>query len=101
MAQGPHVPYLSELARRSRRRKDLKSIVDALASHGNWKDVVEWGVGKETVSHIERISGPMYAGVQEIPGPWYNVSVKCDWELKCHCPSVDRAVEWLGGSSKK
>jgi hypothetical protein len=70
--------------------------VDALASHGNWKDVVEWGVGKETVSRIERFSGPMYAGVQQTPGPWYDVSVKCDWELRCRCPSVDRAVEWPG-----
>jgi len=20
----------------------------------------------------------------------------CDWELKCRCPSVDRAIKWLG-----
>ena len=81
MAQRPPVPYLSELAERSRRRKDFKAIAGAITNHGPWEDLVEWGVGKETTSSIERLSGQMYAGLHEAPGPWYDLSVKCDSEL--------------------
>ena len=34
--------------------------------------------------------------VQKDGKPWFKVRVACDHEMICHCPTIERAVEFLG-----
>jgi hypothetical protein len=82
------VPYLEKLPARAHRFDRLAEIDAAIERDGFWQETVEWRIMTETTLRIQ---------LEESDGKrWYGVSVKCDAEMTCRCPTLSRAVEFLG-----
>ena len=82
------VPYLERISENARNSKRIQEIGAAIQKNGFWKDFVEWRVSTVTEMRIEP--------VERNGKTWYRVKVKCDSEHTCHCPTIERAVEFLG-----
>ncbi|HEX8174978.1 MAG TPA: hypothetical protein VF543_07650 [Pyrinomonadaceae bacterium] len=82
------IRYLEQLSENAKRPERLRKVVSAINEQGFWQEVVEWRIFTETIMRIEP---------EERDGiVWYKVSVKCDAEMVCRCPTIERAVEFLG-----
>ena len=64
----------------------------AIEAKGFWEEFIEWRLSIVTSLRIERIR----KRVLNEDADWYRVCVKCDSELMCDCPTIERAVEYLG-----
>jgi hypothetical protein len=82
------VPYLEQLSERAKKARSVEQIEAAIRDKGYWEDFVEWRISTVTSMRIEP--------VERDRKRWYRVQVKCDAEFICHCPTVERAVEFLG-----
>jgi hypothetical protein len=87
----PEVPYLVSLAEDARRRDGwsrLDAIAESIRTAGYWEETVEWRISTVTTMRIDIET--------HRDRPWYGVSVKCETDLTCHAPTLERAVEYLG-----
>ena len=66
----------------------VNEVKDAIAKNAEWTESVEWRISTWTDMSIRPME---HKGRQ-----WFEVSVKCDHEFVCHCPSIERAVFFLG-----
>ncbi len=82
------VPYLESLSEKARDAKRTKEIRDAIEKNGFWEDFVEWRISTITETRVEP--------VERDGRTWYQVQVRCDSEHTCRCPTIERAVEFLG-----
>ncbi|HYD82383.1 MAG TPA: hypothetical protein VEC06_21475 [Paucimonas sp.] len=79
---------LRKLARRRFSRARVRAVSAAIAEKGYWEERYEWRINTETEARIEPVR---FLGRQ-----FFQVSVKCDQEFLCRCPTIARAVEFLG-----
>ncbi len=77
--------YFSELSKNAYFPHDQKTVMEAIDSNGLWKESDEWRISTWTDFKITPITKD-----NEI---WFKVSVKCDHEFTCHCPTIERAIE--------
>lgn len=82
------VPYLNQLSTKANGHTRVLEIKAAIAEKGYWEDFVEWRIFTVTERRIERI--------EKDGRPWFRVRVACDHEMICYCPTIERAVEFLG-----
>jgi hypothetical protein len=82
------VPYLEKLPARSHRLDRLAEIGAAIERDGFWEETIEWRIMTETTMRIQ----PEEANGKR----WFRVSVKCDAEMTCRCPTLLRAVQFVG-----
>ena len=80
--------YLRRIACISKNAKRIQEVQDAIAQSGFWEEKFEWRICTVRTSRIEP--------VQQAGSRWFRVSVSCDSEMSCLCPSVERAIEYLG-----
>ena len=87
---GNEVPYLASIGHKSRWSEagSIGRIAEAIAADGTWQEVDEWRISTETTYRIE----PEQAWGKD----WFRVSAQCDYEMACHTPTLERAVEMLG-----
>ena len=86
MSVTPYIQELSTLAKNNPSR--LEEIIKSIAEKGFWMASEEWRISTVTQMRIEPIE--IYGG------KYYKVSVKCDSEHVCYCPTIERAAEFLG-----
>jgi hypothetical protein len=85
------VPYLIGLSAGPRIRSGSKRCA-AIEEKGHWVAFVEWRISTVTELKVHPIKNPV-----DKHGPnWFEVTVKCDSEHICHCPTIERGVEFLG-----
>src|SRR4051812_16198658 len=66
--------------------QQLSKVKAAISSAGHWEERCEWRISTERVSRIEPV---------EINGHRaFRVTVDCDYKLECHCPTLERAVQY-------
>ncbi len=82
------IPYLERLSESAKNEKRVREIKSSIEEKGYWEDFVEWRIFTVTEMRIEP--------VERDEKRWYKVRVVCDHEWICHCPTVERAVEFLG-----
>jgi hypothetical protein len=66
----------------------LSAIRAAIEANGYWEENEEWRICTYIASRIEPI--------EQDGQPWYRVSVKNGVDFECLCPTIKRAVEFLG-----
>jgi len=81
------VPYLAKLSGEAAARHDLGEIRTAIDTIGYWERHDEWRISTVTSKRIVPATRQGRAG--------FLVSVKCDHEFNCHCPTLERAVEMV------
>ncbi len=83
-------PYLEQLSKwaKDTRRISESEIQASIEEKGYWEYFVEWRISTVTEMRVE----PVERGGKQ----WYKVRVACDHEWACHCPTIGRAVEYLG-----
>lgn len=64
----------------------LAEVKAAILNAGKWEERFEWRISTERISRIEpaEISGHRV----------FRVTVECDFELQCHCPTLERAIQF-------
>ena len=82
------IPYLEQLGKAGRVHPRLQEIAAAVERTGIWEDKVEWRIFTVAQLRVDKIDRE--------GKPWYRVSVKCDHEMVCVAPTLERAVEFLG-----
>jgi hypothetical protein len=80
-------PYLADLRKIAPDRDRIEEIRAAVAAAGFWESHDEWRIFTVTSKRIEQ-------HVRE-GRPGFLVRVTCDHEFQCHCPTLERAVEFL------
>jgi hypothetical protein len=80
--------YLEGLSKLVKDKRRVSEIQDSIKEKGYWEESIEWRISTVTRMRVEPIEKD---GKQ-----WYKVQVECDYEMVCHCPTIDRAVEFLG-----
>jgi hypothetical protein len=82
------VPYLEGLSKKAHDGNRTKEIREAIEKNGFWEGCFEWRIFTVTEMRVDPV---------EREGKiWYQVKVKCDSEHICQCPTIERAVEFLG-----
>ena len=81
-----YLEHLSKWAKDRERTRDGE-IRASIEEKGYWEDFVEWRISTVTEMRVEQVERD---GKQ-----WYKVRVACDHEWVCHCPTLERAVEFL------
>ena len=87
----PRMNEISYLARASSEARSLHRIADvraAIDQRGFWEDFCEWRIS--TVTHL-RIES-----FERESEKWFRVHVACDHVMSTECPTLERAVEFLG-----
>ena len=82
------VPYLARASSEAKNRHKLADIRAAIAQQGFWEDYYEWRISTATHMRIEP--------VQREPQQWFSVRVACDHVMRAECPTLERAIEFLG-----
>jgi hypothetical protein len=80
--------YLVKLAKAGSTHYQKHEVLDAIEKDGTWEDCVEWRIS----TYTETCISPEYFKDEN----WFRVSVKCDYEFSCICPTIDRALEMVG-----
>lgn len=86
----PEVPYLADAGARGRERvttRLLEEIATAIAKDGFWAISEEWRMSTYVTERIEV--------VENSGRRWFEVTVQCDTEMRCHAPTLERAVEYM------
>lgn len=80
------IPYLENLLDRKYYWPTVDEVEAAIREKGHWTDFVEWRLMTDTGFRIEP---------EEWYGkPFYKVTVSCDSEIVCHCPTIERAITY-------
>jgi hypothetical protein len=82
------IPYLQDLSNVARVRYDLNEIRQAISANGYWEKHDEWRISTVMSKRIELAKRAGRSG--------FTVRVNCDHDLQCHCPTLERAIEFLG-----
>src|SRR5262245_11011829 len=69
----------------SRLEADIRSAVQA---NGRWDNQLEWRISTVAQRSIECFERKGHT--------WYRVQVTCDYGFSADCPTLDRAIEFLG-----
>jgi hypothetical protein len=64
----------------------IAAINQAITSAGFWEEEFEWRISTTRISRIE----PAKVGDFRT----FHVTVQCDFKLECHCPTLERAVQY-------
>ena len=80
--------YFEELSKRAKDKKRVNEIQASIEEKGYWEDSVEWRISTVTKMRVEPI--------EKDGKRWFRVQVECDYEMVCHCSTLERAVEFLG-----
>lgn len=81
------VPYLAGLSEQGSSNNNFDEIRSAVEARGLWECHDEWRISTVTTKRVEACEREGRKG--------FAVSVKCDHEFSCHCPTLQRAVEFL------
>jgi hypothetical protein len=81
------VPYLAALSRQASSYNNFDEIRRAVDANGFWERYDEWRISTVTTKRIEAAEREGRKG--------FLVKVGCDHEFSCHCPTLERAVEFL------
>lgn len=84
---GTPIPYLQEISEWARSPERVDQIRAAIQTQGFWEDWAEWRISTITHTRIDPL-GPGRGG--------YQVRVECDQQMSCICPTLERAIEFLG-----
>jgi len=82
--------YLKQISDQAKEKglSRINQIKKSIDENGFWEDFVEWRISTITESRITTID--------RNGKKWFEVKVKCDNEMKCECPTLERAMEFLG-----
>lgn len=86
----PSVPYLADAALYARGRLTPELINDvrsAITESGFWEINEEWRISTYMFDRIEI--------VEDRDRRWFKVTVRCDTEMTCHAPTLERALEYM------
>jgi len=83
----PDGPYLKLLVSQAT-QPQMSAIRAAIERDGRWQGRVEWRISTDTEFSIEP--------VHREGSIWYRVRVACDHEFTSVCPTLDRAIEFMG-----
>jgi hypothetical protein len=81
------VPYLEKLSQSAQTARSLEEIRSSIEQQGYWEAQVEWRISTVTTSRVERTA--------HLP-PRFLVRVECDNRFETHCPTIERAFQFLG-----
>ncbi len=81
--------YLKQIFKRAKKKRTerINQIRNSIEENGFWEDFVEWRISTITESRI--------SSIERSGKKWFKVQVKCDYEMVCECPTLERAVELL------
>ena len=82
------MPYLEKLSENAKDNNRILQIEKMIKEKGYWAESYEWRMSTFTEMRIEPINKDDVM--------WFKVRVVCDHEWVCHCPNIERAVEFLG-----
>jgi hypothetical protein len=80
------VPYLESLLDRQYYWPSVAEVEAAIHERGYWSDLVEWRLMTDTGFRIEPDD---WQGK-----PFFKVTVSCESEMVCHCPTIERAITY-------
>ncbi len=80
--------YIAHLNHATSGNFDLQDIRRAIAARGFWEESSKWGPLCEAKMRIDPI--------QHAGQTWFRAGVMCGHEFFCNCPTVQRAVQFLG-----
>ena len=80
--------YFEGISKRAKDKGRVSEIQASIEEKGCWEESTEWRISTVTKMRVEPIEKD---GMQ-----WFRVQAECDYEMVCHCPTVERAVEFLG-----
>lgn len=85
---GNNDKFLANLAKKAYLNTSKDEILRAIAETGFWQNFEEWRISTETEFNIrsEKFNNE----------DWFRVTVKCDYEFSCVCPTIERAIEMAG-----
>jgi hypothetical protein len=88
-------PYAEDLAKLAELLREfsadppqLGTVQLAIGNRGYWEEHDEWRISTVTTSRIEP--------VERDGKSLFRVTVRCDYELCCSTPTLERAVEFVG-----
>jgi hypothetical protein len=80
--------FLADLAEKGHLNTSKSEILRAIAEFGNWQEFKEWRISTVTEFNIS---------IEKFKNEdWFKVTVKCDYEFSCVCPTIERAMEMAG-----
>uniref|UniRef100_UPI0031404113 hypothetical protein n=2 Tax=Alteromonas TaxID=226 RepID=UPI0031404113 len=80
--------FLADLAEKGHLNTSKSEILRAIAEFGNWQEFEEWRISTVTEFNIS---------IEKFKNEdWFKVTVKCDYEFSCVCPTIERAMEMAG-----
>ena len=80
--------YLKGLSKLAKDKNRVSEIQASIEDKGYWEESIEWRISTVTKMRVEPIEKD---GKQ-----WFRVQAECDYEMVCHCTTIERAVEFLG-----
>jgi hypothetical protein len=86
------ISYLAESGSDARRQSTpalRAAVVAEIERVGYWEDKIEWRISTETTRRIE-------PELDERGRRWFKVTVRCDSEMICRAPTLERALEYMG-----
>ena len=86
------VRYLKKLSQKAQDPKRIEKIRTSIQRERFWEDHIEWGLSRITSLRIDRVERDDRPSSKT----WYRVQVECDTKMVCECPTLERAVEFLG-----
>lgn len=85
---GNNDKFLADLAKKGYLNTSKDEILKAIAETSNWQEFEEWRISTVTEFNI---------GTEKFKDEdWFRVTVKCDYEFSCVCPTIERAIEMAG-----
>lgn len=82
--------YLDELSRIAKNKyvTRLEEVSEIVEKKGYWEENIEWRIFTNMKLRITK--------TDYIESERYEVAVKCDYQLTAHCPTIERALEFVG-----
>ena len=82
--ESPDRDYFENLVEITYDPSKLKVIKESIEKDGLWEELFEWRISTVMESRIEI--------VEKKNKKWFRVTVKCDYEFRCHTQTIERAV---------
>ena len=79
--------YFEALSKRAKDEGRVREIHASIEEKGFWEESTEWRISTVVRKRVEPIDTDAKR--------WFRVQVECDYEMACHCPTLERAVEFL------
>jgi len=71
---------------------DITKVEAAIREQNHWEETVEWRFGTATRFYIARVED--FDTNKQTKRTVYTVTVCCDYELRCECKSLERALHF-------